>query len=93
MREAGCTRTGQQCRDRIKKLKAEYKKVKDGNKETGNNRRTCKFYAEMDEVMGSKPAICPPVIHDTFHSASPGMEPSEVHQNSDHDSDFCFHSH
>jgi len=87
MREASYTRTGQQCRHKIKKLEAEYKKVKDGNKEIGNNRRTRNFCAEMDEVMGSKPTICPPVIHDTFHSASPVTEPSEVYQNSDHDSD------
>lgn len=66
MSKAGFTRTGLQCREKIKKLKGEYKKVKDKNKETGNNRKTCKFYEELDVVLGHKPATRPPVIRDTL---------------------------
>ena len=86
MQKAGYSRTGQQCREKIKKLKVEYKKVKDGNKETGNNRKTCKFYEEMNQVMGQKPAICPPVIRDTLVAEEDtGTEPSETSQSSDND--------
>ena len=35
MVEAGHERTGVQCREKIKKLKSEYKKIKDNNGETG----------------------------------------------------------
>ena len=41
MGEAGYERTGVQCRDKIKKLKADYKKVKDSNDETGRKRKVC----------------------------------------------------
>ena len=57
---------GPQCCEKVKKLKGEYKKIKDDLKQTGNNRKTCKFFEELDEVMGTKPAIVPPVLLDTF---------------------------
>jgi len=36
-------------------------RVKDRNKEIRSNRKTCKFYEEINKMMGSKPTICPPV--------------------------------
>ena len=33
----GVQRSAEQCREKIKKLKSEYRKVKDGHKVTGNN--------------------------------------------------------
>ena len=39
MLEAGYERSGVQCRDKLKKFKSEYKKVKDNNNETGKNER------------------------------------------------------
>jgi len=42
MKEAGYERSLEQCRDKIKKLRAEYRKVKDKNRQSGNNRRTWK---------------------------------------------------
>jgi len=66
MATAGFTRSGPQCREKVKKLRGKYKKIKDGLKQTGNKRKTCKFYEELDNVMGHKLAISPPVILDTF---------------------------
>ena len=57
MVEAGYDRTGVQCRDKLKKLKSEYKKVKDNNSETGRRRKVWKFYGCMNDVLGNKPAI------------------------------------
>jgi len=37
MSEAGYDRTGIQCCEKIKKLKVDYRKVKDKNNQTGNN--------------------------------------------------------
>ena len=55
MVEAGYKRTGVQCREKIKKLKSEYKKIKDNNSETGRGRKAWKFYSCMNEILGNKP--------------------------------------
>ena len=52
-------RTGTQCKARIKYLQAKYKRVKDHNSRSGNNRESFEYYDEMDEVLGSKPNITP----------------------------------
>ena len=70
MGEAGYERTGVQCRDKIKKLKTEYKKVKDNNDETGRQRKVWRFYDCMNEVLGDRPATRPPVLIDTLESDS-----------------------
>ena len=56
MRKAGYERTLGQCRGKIKKLKGDYRKVRDGNKETGNKQQKGKFY-KMNEIMNDKPSI------------------------------------
>ena len=64
--EAGYTRTLEQCRDKMKKLKAEYKKVKDKRNETGQGRYPdWDFFDPMDNVLGHKPATQPPVVVDS----------------------------
>ena len=40
MREEGYSRTGVQCRDKVKKLKQDYRKIKDNNYESGRARRS-----------------------------------------------------
>ena len=63
MVEAGYEKTGVQCRD---KLKAEYKKVKDNNDETGRRQKVWKFYDCMNEVLGNRPTTRPAVVIDTL---------------------------
>ena len=65
MHEAGYDRTGTQCREKIKKLKVDYRKVKDKNNQTGNNRKDTKFYYAMNEILGTKPTTQPPVVIDS----------------------------
>ena len=61
MNDTGFDRTASLCSEKIKKLKAEYKK---------NNRKTCQFHERLDSVLGSKPATRPPTGIDSFESCS-----------------------
>ena len=68
MREAGYERTYQQCRDKIKKLKGEYKKEKDRHNKTGEERTTWDYFDAMDSILGHRPATRPPIVIDTSRS-------------------------
>ena len=61
----GYERTSGQCQEKIKKLKSEYRKVKDNNDQTGNKRQKFKFYDKLNEILNDKYSIAPPVILDT----------------------------
>ncbi|XP_061577494.1 1-aminocyclopropane-1-carboxylate synthase-like protein 1 isoform X2 [Cololabis saira] len=52
LREKGIYRTGDQCREKIKKMKLEYRRIKDNHK-----MRTWKFYDVMDRVLSNRPNI------------------------------------
>ena len=65
MQEQGCNRDWEQCRTKIKNLKKEYRIVKDNNGETGRGRKTCRFYRELDSILGHRPASVPAALLDT----------------------------
>ena len=65
MREKGYERNWQQCRTKIKNLKKEYRQTKDHNGQTGRGRKVCKFYRELDSILGHRPASVPAVLLDT----------------------------
>ena len=65
MYDMGFVRDWKQCRTKIKNLKKEYRQVKDHNGETGRGRKTCKFYTELDSILGHRPASTPAVLIDT----------------------------
>ncbi|XP_068612971.1 1-aminocyclopropane-1-carboxylate synthase-like protein 1 isoform X2 [Brachionichthys hirsutus] len=52
LRERGIYRTGDQCREKIKKMKLEYRRIKDNHK-----MRSWKFYDVMDRVLANRPAV------------------------------------
>ncbi|KAL6106986.1 accs [Pungitius sinensis] len=52
LREKGIYRTGDQCREKIKKMKLEYRRIKDNHK-----MRSWKFYDVMNRVLANRPAI------------------------------------
>ena len=62
MEMAGFKKTADQCSSKIKKLRFEYRKIKDKNGKTGRGRSAWKFYEAMDQVLGHKPATQPPVL-------------------------------
>ena len=51
-----------QCREKIKRLKAEYKQIKSHNNRSGQNRKTCKFLSQLDAILGHRPASTPPAV-------------------------------
>ncbi|XP_036391259.1 1-aminocyclopropane-1-carboxylate synthase-like protein 1 [Megalops cyprinoides] len=55
LREKGILRTGDQCREKIKKMKLEYRRIKD-NQKTVRGGRTWKFYEVMDQVLTNRPS-------------------------------------
>ena len=62
MNEKGYNRDWQQCKAKIKNLKGEYTAVKDHNNGTGRGRKMCKFFSELDEILGCRPASVPSVL-------------------------------
>ncbi|CAH2318915.1 Hypothetical predicted protein [Pelobates cultripes] len=56
MAAEGFERTSGQCRAKLKKLKGQYKKIKDTNSRSGNSQSTWKWYDAMDAIYGHKPA-------------------------------------
>ena len=54
-----------QCREKMKKLIAEYKKVKDHNDETGRDRKTFVYFDRLDDLLGHQPATQPQHFLDT----------------------------
>lgn len=75
MKEAGFERTAIQCRDKTKKLRADYRKIKDKHGKTGESRKKWKFLEPMDSILGHKPATCPTVVVDTLGESQ--QSPSE----------------
>ncbi|KAK1877415.1 Trihelix transcription factor GTL2 [Dissostichus eleginoides] len=45
------------CRIKIKKLKQNYKKIKDYNNKSGNDRKTSKSYDRLDALLGHRPSF------------------------------------
>lgn len=65
LKAAGYERTAVQCREKIKKLRGEYKKVKDHNDETGRDRKSFVYFERLDEILGHRPATQPEHVIDT----------------------------
>jgi hypothetical protein len=65
LKKQGYARDWKHCRDKIKNLKTEYKKTKDRSKKTGTGRTVCKFFKELDEVLGPRPATQPSVLYES----------------------------
>lgn len=78
LRDRGIYRTGDQCREKIKKMKLEYRRIKDNHK-----LRSWKFYDVMDRVLANRPAITysslggAVIAHQVLHS--PGGTEAYMH--------------
>ena len=70
MEAEGYMKTGEQCCCKIKKLKFEYKKIKDKNGKTGECWKKWKFSEVLDDVLGHKPATQPPILVKSSDTAS-----------------------
>ena len=64
---AGYSRTYEQCWEKVKKLTAEYKRISDKRKETGQGRYPkWEYYDAIDHVLGHKPSTNPAVVVDAL---------------------------
>ena len=66
LKSAGFERTVEQCRVKVKKLKGDYRKIKDTHSKTGSDRKAWKYFDAMDTILGAKPATQPAVVVDTL---------------------------
>ena len=78
MEEKGYDRDWLQCRNKIKNLKKEYRQIKDHNGQTGRGRKTCKFYKELDGILGHRPASVPAVVLDTGTTSNSSSATEDV---------------
>ena len=62
MEAAGYEKTADQCNKKIRKLKLEYRKIKDSTKKTVTGRKDWRYFEEMDALLGHKPATQLPVV-------------------------------
>ena len=62
MNEAGYNKNGEQCSSKIKKLRLEYRKIKDKRGKTGTSYKDWKYFDPLDSILGHKPATQPPVV-------------------------------
>lgn len=62
--------TSNQCENKFKDVRKVYTKVKDHNNQSGAELKTCKFYDEMEAVLGEKPIIKPISISSTLKKRS-----------------------
>ena len=75
LHSAGFSRTFEQCGEKIKKLKAEYKKIKDKREETGQGRYPdWDFFDALNDVIGHKHSTQPPVVE----SMTPALMPTHI---------------
>ncbi|XP_029942348.1 trihelix transcription factor GT-3a-like [Salarias fasciatus] len=56
MKELGFDRTAEQCRAKLKKLRGDYRKVKDHNSRSGVHRKNWRWLDLMDAIYGNRPA-------------------------------------
>ena len=65
LKAAGYERMAVQCREKIKKLIAEYKKVKITTMRQGRDRKTFVYFNRLDDLLGHRPATQPQHFLDT----------------------------
>ena len=70
MEAAGYEKSADQCNNNRRKLKLEYRKIKDTRKKTGTGRKEWRYFEEMDAVLGHKPATQPPVVVESGEAAA-----------------------
>ena len=84
MKKAGFERSVQ-CREKAKKLKTEYRKIKDKHRVTGTGRKKWKHYDTLDAVLGDRPATLQPVIVDTLQESIESASETDLDNSTEND--------
>ena len=81
LRSAGFARTLEQCREKIKKLKTEYKKIKYKRDQTGQGRYPeWEYFDTLNEVLGHKHSTKPPVVVESVSMTMDEVGPDDETQ-------------
>ena len=86
LNQCGYERSFEQCREKIKKLKKEYRRINDRLEESGQGRDEevqWSYYEAMDKILGHKPSTVPESVVDSLaltHSKETTSESSEVQE-------------
>ncbi|XP_041940601.1 ATP-dependent (S)-NAD(P)H-hydrate dehydratase isoform X1 [Alosa sapidissima] len=76
--DMGYDRTPDQCRIRVKSLKRQYYQAKDAfKKNNGQYRKLCKFFEEMERILGSRPTVDPQDMIDSVAIGDEMMDGTE----------------
>ena len=75
----GPAKTLKQCKVKIRNLKDAYKKCKDENKQSGNERRSCAFYEELDRVLSVRNVVKLPQVCEVGVAEELAESPPEYH--------------
>ncbi|KAM7176623.1 uncharacterized protein RBU57_002241 [Macrochelys suwanniensis] len=65
MIERGHDRDAMQCRIKVKELQSAYRKAREANSRSGAPPKTCRFYKELDAILGGDPTTVPSTTVDT----------------------------
>ena len=66
--EHDIVKSGEQCRTKVKKLRQEYKKIKDNHNLMGCGRIQWKYFEKLDKILGTRPATRSQVLLETLDS-------------------------
>ncbi|KAM7162748.1 myb/SANT-like DNA-binding domain-containing protein 7 [Macrochelys suwanniensis] len=76
MIERGHDRDAMQCRIKVKELRSVYHKAREENSRSGAPPTTCRFYKELDAILGGDPTSVPSTTVDTGEREEEGVEES-----------------
>ena len=77
MQEKGSSKTSEQCRAKMKKLKLDYRKIKDKHNKTGQGRKKWKFYEPLDSILGHRPTTRPVMLDTSANELNRDEEDSD----------------
>ena len=80
----GSNKTAEQCRAKMKKLKREYRKVRDKHNKTGEGRSAWRYFNALDRVLGDRPTSRPTAI---LNTSAPPINESDNEVLEDYDGD------
>lgn len=82
----GRKKTPIQCENKWKDLKRKYMETKDHNNKSGNDPKTCKFYDELEEILGEKPCVKPIAVASNLRKRKPASSEENDFQETNEDS-------
>nr|XP_048685201.1 uncharacterized protein LOC125626370 [Caretta caretta] len=67
MKDRGHNRDPKQCHVKLKELRQAYQKTREANDHFGSEPKTCRFYDELNAILGGSATTTPAVLFDSFN--------------------------